>query len=281
MARVMLENTRAFWAFFAALCFCVATSCFAVREDLSWTIAVGINVAVGLAGFLLWSGPLPEATTRPDPVVVDVPWAWAKYIHQTITSPARSRATPPASLPVELAPWLFLSDEKNARDFAKLKKLGITHVLSVLGLPPAQRKHVAAQYEAAGIHRLHISCDDREGYPMVARHWSECQQFLADARAAGGKVAVNCVAGINRSGVIATAAYMTVTRTPVIEAVRHCHARRGQLLWNFSFVQQLCSLARDEGLLGGKPEGFDDLAPPPPPGPPAAAKSFRSALDGL
>jgi hypothetical protein len=64
---------------------------------------------------------------------------------------------PAVSLPVELTPWLYLSDEKHARDIAELKELGITHVLSVLELPPAKKSFMSEEYAASDIDHKHVS----------------------------------------------------------------------------------------------------------------------------
>jgi predicted nucleic acid-binding protein len=64
---------------------------------------------------------------------------------------------PAVSLPVELTPWLYLSDEKHARDIAKLNELGITHVLSVLELPPARKNFMSEEYAAWDIDHKHVS----------------------------------------------------------------------------------------------------------------------------
>ena len=75
----------------------------------------------------------------------------------------------------------------------------------------------------------------------------------ADPPAATPRVLVHCVAGINRSGLIACAAQMVLERQPLLEVVRYCIKQRGSVLWNRSFQRQLCQLCQltqGEGLLG-------------------------------
>ena len=119
-----------------------------------------------------------------------------------------------------------------------------------------------------------VSYAYHQAYPIVEKCLPECFEFINAARGAStsgggnssnteksssmgggadntsGKVVVHCVAGINRSGVVATAAYMIATQTPVLDAIKHVHSKRGALLWNKSFVVQLCILARKHNLLG-------------------------------
>ena len=66
---------------------------------------------------------------------------------------------------------------------------------------------------------------------------------------------IHCHAGINRSGVLATAHLMLAERLPVLEAVARVKEVRGNVLCNHSFQSQLVQLARDNGLLGPQPEG--------------------------
>lgn len=96
-------------------------------------------------------------------------------------------------------------------------------------------------------------------------------QAIAAALAANNKVVVHCVAGINRSGLVATAAYMLSTRATVLEAIAHVHSKRGALLWNKSFVVQLCVLAQEHHLLGAQPEGHLNVPLPQPSAPPKQA----------
>merc|ERR1719354_551783 len=106
---------------------------------------------------------------------------------------------------------------------------------------------------------------------MIGRHWDECHLFLKEAfEVADAKVIVHCVSGINRSGLIACAAVMIFEQLDVLDVVDLGIEKRGMLLWNKSFQEQLCMMAAEHNLLGEKPEGYDDepickvLLPPPP-----------------
>lgn len=190
----------------------------------------------------------------------DVPWAWVKRV-QEITDPTTNSASTNMDvlLPVEILSWLLLSDEKNARDVAKLKRLGVTHVLSVNGTTPHEAKRAKESWEAAGIIHLRVSGEDSEGYNMIGNHWKQCREFIKNARATNhGRILVHCVAGINRSGLIACAAHMHFEQETVLTVVQHSVQCRGKVVLNRSFQQQLCLLAAKEGLLGIKPPGLND-----------------------
>jgi predicted protein tyrosine phosphatase len=174
-------------------------------------------------------------------------------------------------LPVEILPWLFLSDEKNAQDRKRLTDIGVTHVLSVNGAPEYRCRWSKDFYNSAGIVHKRIHGEDNEGYDMISRHWDECYSFLNQVHEVpNAKVVVHCVSGINRSGLIVCAAQMIFEHLDVLNVVEHCAKQRKRILWNKYFRKQLCLLAAQNGLLGDKPEGYDDepiieVPIPPPP----------------
>ena len=106
-----------------------------------------------------------------------------------------------------------------------------------------------------------------EGYDMLGNHLEECMQFINSCAAAGGKTVIHCVAGINRSGVIAAAVHLLTavtmnvagengpqTERNILKTVAHCRQQRGNnFLWNHSFQLQLALLARKQNLLGAAP----------------------------
>lgn len=150
-------------------------------------------------------------------------------------------------MPVEILPHLFLSNARCAHDVELLRARRITHVLNVAGY--AGRGNSQA-YREHGITVSELDAHDLEGYPMLARHLSRTRRFVEAARRANGKIVIHCVAGLNRSGVLCAAEYMLTTRCSVVDAVKHCRQKRGDLcVCNHSFQAQLVALARDEGLL--------------------------------
>ena len=187
-----------------------------------------------------------------------------------------------SELPVEILPHLFLSDASHARNISALKERGITHCLNVAG--GYEKRELLDEYASNGIAYHSIAADDEDGYPMLEYHLEDCRNYVNDAKKTGGKCVVHCVAGINRSGVIA-AALLLLERLPslsssaveleteptlephvssaekalekpmnVLEVVSHCRRRRGNaFLWNHSFQTELVALAKRNGLLGPLP----------------------------
>lgn len=216
-----------------------------------------------------WVYRLQQQPSKGSPAVGAKPAVPRRHLSEFATAHG-----PP--LPIEILPNLYLSDLAGVLDIGRLLHLGITHVLSTSGRTP-QIKAAASMFAKAGIVHLVVSGEDEEDYQMLPNHWGECSQFIAAAQEGGGKVAVHCQAGINRSGVVVAAATMIQRRLHVVAAVEHCRQRRGTMLWNKGFQMQLCELAREQGLLGPRPAGFSDEPPPSLPPPPKAVR----ALDRL
>jgi protein-tyrosine phosphatase len=102
---------------------------------------------------------------------------------------------------------------------------------------------------------MQLGAEDRDGYPMLQRHWVEASGFVKAARAMpDGKVLIHCFAGVNRSGLLATAALMVHEQICVLDALRHVRQRRGDVLLNSTFRESLVQLAADSGLLGLQPD---------------------------
>jgi protein-tyrosine phosphatase len=200
------------------------------------------------------------------------PWAWIKSVRD-LTDPVQYPAPQGDSLelPVEILPYLLLSDRKSAMNMTQLKQWQVTHILSVHAFSGAEKLYYQERLKGTGIIHKRVSCHDTEGYDMIGKHWKECHDFIKTVKEQPkGVVVVHCMAGINRSGLIVCAAHMVLERQPVLAVVQHCMERRGMVLWNRSFQQQLVELAQQEGLLGPHPDFYDDtplvdIGPPPLP----------------
>jgi protein-tyrosine phosphatase len=195
----------------------------------------------------------------------NIPWAWVKATKDILSSPSLPDLPSP---PVELLAWLYLANLNSVRKGARLKELGITHVLSTNNMPPKLVNTLREEFDRFGIQHCHVNGVDESGYDMIGNHWSECEAFFNKVYEEGGKVVVHCSAGVNRSGLIAAAVWLLVENTTLLEVVRAMKNKRGIVLINESFQKQLCILAAENEKLGPKPEGYSDdpipsIGPPP------------------
>ena len=228
-------------------------------------------------GLLVWRKRRDAArVARANAARANLPWL--KAMRDQLARRQRDDARPP-KLPVELLPHLVYGDRQCAADRARLRELGVTHVLNCAGAAGDVRRDPRQTLD--GVSYLSLDADDEEGYPIIRRHLAAARAHIRAAEACGGRCLVHCVAGINRSGVLCAAELMLRARVPVLEAVALCRRARGSaFLWNESFQEQLVALAREEGLLGARPEGYDDapLAPRGVKPKPAAALAALARL---
>lgn len=100
-----------------------------------------------------------------------IPWAHIRRVQDLVDNPPHPLTS---NLPAEITPWLYLSDENNARDRSKIRSLGITHVLSLNSMPSHLAEYRTNDLEAIGIIHKHIGGMDYEGYDMIGKHWEDC-----------------------------------------------------------------------------------------------------------
>jgi atypical dual specificity phosphatase len=193
----------------------------------------------------------------------DWPWLWAIRDHNILdwrkcigNGPLQEDnmidiSMAQSMLPVEITPYLFLSDARSAHNINRLKELGITHVLNVAGKFASPAEEIYSKEE---ICVKVIEAEDEDGYPMLRKHLADSRLFIQEARKSGGKCVVHCVAGINRSGVIVAAEKLLTERMNVLDVIAHIRKQRGNVyLTNETFQEELVALARKEGLLGPGP----------------------------
>lgn len=85
---------------------------------------------------------------------------------------------------------------------------------------------------------LGIAANDEPGYAMDD-HFGETMEFLEQCRGEGRRVLVHCVAGINRSSTALIAFLCASLGMQLEEAVELTSKRRGYILSNSSFLEQL------------------------------------------
>ena len=156
-------------------------------------------------------------------------------------------------LPVPITDAVYLGNAYSVQDVKQLEFLGIKAVLNMAGTYAVPAKTVKL-YKEHGILYKQINAEDDIEYPLLEKHWIEANEFIQSCTSTGNKCVVNCVAGINRSGLIVSAYHMLQTQTPVLETVQHVRKQRGNVvLCNEAFQEQLVVMARKHGLLGAKP----------------------------
>merc|ERR1712232_1505079 len=109
----------------------------------------------------------------------------------------------------------------SARDIAGLQQIGIGAVLNCGA--------EAFEYPPGGVVHKVVSCEDTEGYPLLAHHLEECLAFAESCANEGRGLLVHCRMGLNRSACLLVALLMIRHGMMLLEAVRKvAECRAGQ-----------------------------------------------------
>ena len=142
---------------------------------------------------------------------------------------------------------LYLGNFENARQIAAVKENGVTYVINTVheekGFMKTGIQFYGEEFECLGFYS-----EDNGTYPIL-RHFDEVFKFIEKARENNSKCLIHCMAGINRSGCLATAYYMVYKGIGPVSAVKHIHDARGMLLSNEKFIERLVKLASGRNLL--------------------------------
>ncbi|KAL0537916.1 hypothetical protein IC582_026907 [Cucumis melo] len=132
-------------------------------------------------------------------------------------------------IPCQIEEGLFLGSVGAAHNKDQLKKLNITHILTIAcSLPPADPNDFVCK--VVGV------LDTREA--DIKQHFDDCFNFIDEGRQSGG-VLVHCFAGISRSVTITVAYLMKKLGMNLTQALEHVKSRRPQAAPNIGFMVQL------------------------------------------
>ncbi|XP_040427063.1 dual specificity protein phosphatase 22-A-like [Cygnus olor] len=124
---------------------------------------------------------------------------------------------------------LYLGNIRDSEDGARLRRHGVTHVLSV---------HTGAKPVLEDMTYLCISASDSSSQNLM-QHFKECIKFIHECRLHGGGCLVHCLAGVSRSTTVLVAYLMTVTDLGWERCLAATRAARSYASPNPGFQQQL------------------------------------------
>jgi atypical dual specificity phosphatase len=132
----------------------------------------------------------------------------------------------------EILPRLYLSDMYTATDPITLKRLGITHVVSVVN-DPWHRYPPHIRHMRLPIHDLPTS--DIGGY------FDNCVAWMKRAldKDEDARVMVHCMWGMSRSASVVIAYMMATRRTSLSQSLVHVKGKRRVVRPNHGFLDQL------------------------------------------
>ncbi|KAJ6458322.1 protein-tyrosine phosphatase-like protein [Mycena vitilis] len=159
-------------------------------------------------------------------------------------------ALPPSEDITEILPNLYLGSEFGARNLEMLRRLGITHILTVM-LDPAvsavpRREESKAQVNDDGFRRMRIPVMDWPDEEIMS-YFQAANEFIDGARITMQQgVLVHCQVGVSRSATVVTA-YLMACRPPLYDdaaALEFLRTRRPIVQPNWGFLAQLALYGR-------------------------------------
>eukprot|EP00898_Chlorokybus_atmophyticus_P001729 jgi/Chlat1/2557/Chrsp175S02440 len=141
---------------------------------------------------------------------------------------ATTRRVREDNVPVAVIPGLYLGSVGAARNATALKKLNVTHVLTVM---------VEAQVQLPGLKYMTISVLDAITEP-ISDHFDRACEFIEEGRSKGN-VFIHCFAGRSRSVAIVTAYLIKHERMTLKDALTTVRKVRHTAQPNPSFMLQL------------------------------------------
>ncbi|CAE7369262.1 Dusp2 [Symbiodinium natans] len=149
----------------------------------------------------------------------------------------------PKEGPAKLTDWgLYIGGLREAQDVESLRAHGIGAVVNAA----PDVVHVVYPEDWKYIH---VEAEDDEMYPLLDMHLEAVSEFLNEQRAQRRPVLLHCFAGMNRSAALCAAYLLVNDRMDLLAVVKLISERRGWILSNDGFVQQLVQLAKTEKLL--------------------------------
>ncbi|KAK7438424.1 hypothetical protein VKT23_018037 [Stygiomarasmius scandens] len=172
----------------------------------------------------------------------------------------RTRAREIASAS-QILPQLFLSDYSTALDTKELSRLGITHVVSVVGFEPGIPDSIpvpgldSQDAKRTTLKKLHIRLEDAPEANLL-RHLEETTTWIRQAVEENNenRVLVHCLQGVSRSPTVVCAYLIATTPGPkamrAFEALELVRSKRSVVQPNSGFRKQLEQFA--ERFIGGR-----------------------------
>eukprot|EP00759_Apiculatamorpha_spiralis_P002553 PhF_6_TR11010/c0_g1_i2/m.17828 len=209
------------------------------------------------------SVPQSRRACKPVGLSLDVSHAQKSHIPvslvTTYTSPDSTTlsclpllSTRPTFLADMILEYLYLGSFSDAMQRSVLQERGITHILNVarevdstssssssVSSPDSDANPTCeAGCSFSNITYKKIEIDDHSDED-IGSHFEECLEFIASAKAAGGKVLVHCRQGISRSPTIVIAHLMREFGWTLNQSIAFVQSKREEVCPNIGFILTL------------------------------------------
>ena len=136
-----------------------------------------------------------------------------------------------------IIPSLYLGSLDACRDKKMLKELGITDVINLSCMDCYREPYSKVSY--VNINILDLPTED------IKKYFIPCIRYIDDVINSGGKVLVNCYAGISRSSSIVIAYLIYKMRMDPVSAYNFVKRKRNIINPNFGFYKQLIEFHKE------------------------------------
>ncbi|KAJ8281639.1 hypothetical protein COCON_G00041580 [Conger conger] len=137
-----------------------------------------------------------------------------------------------------ILPFLFLGNERDARDLELLLRLNVGFVVNVT-------THLPLYHLTTGLVRYKRLPATDSSKQNLRQYFEEVFEFIEEAHQGGRGVLVHCQAGVSRSATIVIAYLMKHTLMTMTDAYKYVKSRRPVVSPNLNFMGQLLEFERD------------------------------------
>uniref|UniRef100_UPI00398F5561 dual specificity protein phosphatase 10-like n=1 Tax=Pristiophorus japonicus TaxID=55135 RepID=UPI00398F5561 len=137
-----------------------------------------------------------------------------------------------------ILPFLYLGNERDAQDLARLRRLNVGYVINVTTHLPLYH----AQAGAMHYKRLPATDNSKQN---LRQYFEEAFEFIEEAHQSGKGVLVHCQAGVSRSATLVIAYLMKHTLMTMTDAYKYVKGKRLIISPNLNFMGQLLEFEMD------------------------------------
>ncbi|XP_078392014.1 dual specificity protein phosphatase 10-like [Cetorhinus maximus] len=137
-----------------------------------------------------------------------------------------------------IVPFLYLGNERDAQDLAKMRQLNVGYVINVTTHLPLYHAQVGnVRYK-----RLPATDNSKQN---LRQYFEEAFEFIEEAHRSGKGVLIHCQAGVSRSATLVIAYLMKHTLMTMTDAYKYVKGKRPIISPNLNFMGQLLEFEMD------------------------------------
>ncbi|XP_072887559.1 dual specificity protein phosphatase 10-like [Hemitrygon akajei] len=137
-----------------------------------------------------------------------------------------------------ILPFLYLGNERDAQDLARMQQLNVGFVINVT-------THLPLYHAQGGALRYKRLPATDNGKQNLRQYFEEAFEFIEEAQESGKGVLIHCQAGVSRSATLVIAYLMKHTLMTMTDAYKYVKGKRPIISPNLNFMGQLLEFEMD------------------------------------